>query len=135
MKQKHQIPSSNLHRNSKHQNSKTLCLEFGIWSFPGAWILELGYSIGLLLLVVLRHLRHTFLDFLAVFEVAPNCAVAARDNLVALLQSFHNLPVGIVTDADFHRNHFRPLTVSDENDFNRFGGFLRFFVALVGISA
>src|SRR5690242_18124583 len=106
--EKLQTPSSKLQRNSKHQIPNTLAqgmiecrglsilpatlkkcllLEFGIWSFFGAWILELGSSIRLLLLVVLGHLRHAFLDFFAVFEIAADCAIPARDNFIALLQS------------------------------------------------
>jgi hypothetical protein len=43
-----QAPSSKHQRSTKHQASKCRCeqralpLKFGIWSFPGAWSLELG---------------------------------------------------------------------------------------------
>jgi len=44
---KHQIPTSKLQRNTKHQTSKALELE--VWSFSGAWCLVLGafFSLGI----------------------------------------------------------------------------------------
>jgi hypothetical protein len=45
-KMKLQIPNSKLQRNLKRQTSKdafsSVFLDFEIWSFSGAWMLELG---------------------------------------------------------------------------------------------
>src|SRR6185369_418508 len=65
----------------------------------------------------------TFLNFLAVFELAINGAKTAGDDFLSFLNSLGDFPIGIVADADLYRGQFGVIPFDQENDFHRFGSF------------
>src|ERR1051326_7420057 len=69
----------------------------------------------------------TFLNFLPVLQLSADSTIAARNDLLSFLQSFSDLPVTVITDPDFHWDHFNVVAIENEDDFNRFG---RLFVCL-----
>src|SRR5437660_469540 len=120
-------PSSKLQRNTKSQIPSTAhksFLDFGAWSFSGAWSLELGASLIRFLVLAPRISNdRAFPYFLALIQVAADGAVTAGDNFLAFFKSVGDFPVGVIADADFNGNHFHALAFEHKNDFDRFGGF------------
>src|SRR6185503_10182242 len=66
--------------------------------------------------------RPALADLLAFLEVTADGAITARDDLLPFLQAVGDFPKAIVTNTDFHRDHFGFVAIEEEDNLNRLGG-------------